>query len=550
MEENFVATLFKSVMINSDTYLFVPISVIEGKCSLDAGVFVDNLENSYYEMSDAILNINANTNFYGFAEEVQKIMKQFNTDNKVEAIKRYYEIIGENIYIGVAKEENYELEIISLSVDDLKELACGNLEERNEEEISEDLKDKKVRLLLNEEGLNKLLSMESIDEIKKALNEMLEVSKELTEITKTLEKDFQSKQKTSFVEPIVPSHNLNVQDMYNYITSKVINQDEAVKQILITFLMNNVAVNSGFLNDLQLTRTLITGNTGCGKTLILESIIEYLERYTKFNIPMVKVPTSQLTAAGYVGMNLEDILEELVSKVTITNSLNEKIRFAEKNGVVFLDEIDKKGSKDNGDVSGRSVLNALLQFIDGANYQIYSGQKYIGNPNITPSYFNTKYLNIFAAGAFTHVKDDLNRKTIGFNGESKELITKLKPEDYITKGDMPIEFMGRFHQTVQLNPLGLNDLKDILNKSTASPILIESQKLDIRGVNLRWDESFIEEVAKKAYNLNMGARLLKTIIEQALAEIKWMSLLDFKERTVLVTKETVENPKQYRIIGR
>lgn len=550
MEENFVATLFKSVMINSDTYLFIPINVIEGKCSIDAKVFVDNVENSYYEMSDAILNINTNTYFYGFPEEAQKIMKQFNTDNKVEAIKKYYELIGENIYFGVNKGENSELEMISVSVEDLKELACGDLEGKSEEETAEEYKDKKVRLLLNEEGLNKLLSMESIEEIKKALNEMLNVSKELTEITKTLEKDFQAKQRTSFVEPIVPSHNLNVQEMYDYITSKVINQDEAVKQILITFLMNNITVNSGFLNDLQLTRTLITGNTGCGKTLILESIIEYLERYTKFNIPMVKVPTSQLTAAGYVGMNLEDILEELVSKVTITNSLNEKIRYAEKNGVVFLDEIDKKGSKDNGDVSGRSVLNALLQFIDGANYQIFSGQKHLLSSNTTPSYFNTKYLNIFASGAFTHVKDDLNKKTIGFNGESKALITRLKPEDYIQRGDMPIEFMGRFQQVIQLNPLELNDLKDILNKSTASPILIESQKLDIRGVNLRWDETFIEEVAKRAYNLNMGARSLKTIIEGALSEIKWQALLDYKETEILVTKETVENPKQYRIIGR
>lgn len=544
MEENFVATLFKSVMINVDTYLFVPISVIEGKCSNDVGVFVDNLENSYYEIKDAILNINTNTHFYGFAEEINKIMKQFNTDDKIEAIKKYYEIIGENIYVGITKNENSELEIISLSVDDLKDLASGNLDNTYEDEME----DKKVRLFLNEEGLTKLLNMETLEEIKASLNEMLNVSKEITAITKTLEKEYEKTENTSFVEPIVPNHNLDVQEMYNYITSKVINQDEAVKQILITFLMNNITVNSGFLNDLQLTRTLITGNTGCGKTLILESIIEYLERFTKFNIPMVKVPTSQLTSAGYVGMNLEDILEELVSKVTITNSLNEKIRYAEKNGVIFLDEIDKKGSKDNGDVAGRSVLNALLQFIDGANYRIFDGQKHMMNPNITPSYFNTKYLNIFASGAFTHVKEDLNKKSIGFSDETKELITKLKPEDYIKKGDMPIEFMGRFHQTIQLNPLKLNDLKDILNKSSVSPILIESQKLDIRGVNLRWDESFVEEVAKKAYNLNMGARSLKTIIEGALSEIKWMSLLHYQERTVLVSRETVENPKQYRII--
>lgn len=544
MEENYVATLFKSVMISNDTYFFVPIHIIEGNYSEEAQVFVDSLENIYYELTDAPLNIN-NTHFFGFAENIQKIMKQFDTTNKTEAIKKYYELICECIYVGVEKDKDSDLEIISLSLDDLKELANGKLDE---DDVEERIKNSDVRLFINEEGLNKLLAMESIEEIRKYLNEMLSVSNEIKAITNELEQDFQEKESIPTFERIIPNHNLNVQDMYDYITSKVINQDETVRQILITFLMNNITANSLFSNDLQLTRTLLTGNTGCGKTLILESIIEYLEKHTNFNIPMVKVPTSQLTSAGYVGMNLEDILEELVSKVTTTSIMSEKIRYAERNGVVFLDEIDKKGSKSNGDVAGRSVLNALLQFIDGATYQIYGGHKYVGTANIIPSYFNTKYLNIFASGAFTHVKDDLNKKTIGFNGERKGLITTLKPEDYITKGDMPIEFMGRFHQILTLNPLGLNDLKDILKKSSASPILIEGQKLDLRGVNLKWDETFIEEVAKRAYNLNMGARSLKTIIEQALVEIKWQALLENKEKTVLVTKETVENPKQYRII--
>lgn len=311
----------------------------------------------------------------------------------------------------------------------------------------------------------------------------------------------------------------------------------------MNFALNKMALSLDKNQDLQPTRLLITGPTGVGKTLILETILEYLEKKNNSAIPMVKVPTSQLTVAGYVGMNLEDILEELVSKTPNLDSTQKRVEYAEKNGIVFFDEIDKKGSSQNGDVAGRGVLNSLLQFLDGSTYEI--------EVNRTRFYFNTKYLNIFASGAFTHVNDAVKKRTLGFNTPNfnkEEVLEKnsLTIEDYIKKGEMPSEFMGRFHQIVSLNELKVEDLVRILNESRISPIMTEKNKLTLAGIDLVWDEQFIEEIAKRAYNLKLGARSLKTIIEEALFDLKWEALIKGEKATVKVSKETVENSKQYK----
>ena len=261
---------------------------------------------------------------------------------------------------------------------------------------------------------------------------------------------------------------------------------------------------------------------------------------------MSKVPTSELTAAGYVGMDLEDILEELVSKVTVLKDKEAKIKYAEKNGIVFLDEIDKKGTRNNGDVSGKAVLNSLLQFIDGASYQIFKPKGLVMGENSPSSYFNTKYLNIFAAGAFMDVRTSDKKTCIGgFGGIKEEKKESLTLADYIEKGCMPPEFMRRFHQIVSLNTLSEEDLKKILTSSTISPILIEQIKKQEAGLHLSWDDSFVEAVAKEAYKLKTGARSLKAIIEKTLFEAKWDFMYNGGFSEVELTGKTVENPKVY-----
>jgi len=558
MEEMIVSILMRKIVINDNFYLFKPIHVLEGKiiCSTDTGVsyFIDRYENTYDVIDNSHNDISGATEYFGYPKALEQLKKTYETDDADEAIKDYFDDMNRSMYIGNVDYTKDILNIVPLAFDKLTNIfnkTFKNELDMNLESIQENInsvENKTIKKMLT------LTNTTNIDELLELINDLMKVLDRETDESNTLKEELLKLPEaieTNDLEENKEQNNLpfDVADMYKYVTSKVINQNEAVKKIIMTFAINYLASNSNNIQDLQPTRCLITGPTGVGKTLILETILEYLEKNSEIHIPMVKVPTSQLTSAGYVGMNLEDILEELVSKVTHLKTLEEQIKYAEKNGVVFLDEIDKKGSSNNNDVSGRGVLNALLQFLDGSNYQIFKQLKYPPIYNSNTIYFNTKYLNIFASGAFTHVNDEIKKKSVGFKETStKDEIIKPRVADYIKKGQMPSEFMGRFHQIVNLNSLNEKDLQKILTDSISSPIIIEQQKLLLAGINLSWDESFVEEIAKKAHSLKLGARSLKTIIEEVLFDLKWNALLTKDEASYIVTKETVENSKQYKRI--
>ncbi len=278
-----------------------------------------------------------------------------------------------------------------------------------------------------------------------------------------------------------------------------------------------------------------------GKTLIIETILEYLEKKSNIIIPIEKVTTSQLTIAGYHGRDLEDILEALVSKAPEDMNLEEKIKYAEKNGVVFFDEIDKKATSDRDDVSGTKVLDSLLEFLNGSSYKIFDNKK--GNNSY---YFNTKYLNIFFAGSFNFVRDLYKKQVSGFIKE-EEVEVAITTEDYINKGNMTREFMRRVPKIIELNSLNEESLYQLLTTSTISPILIEQIKLSLFNISLSWDDSYIRKLAKTAHKLNLGASSLKKIIEESLNDLKWEALTNQNKDIIYeVTEETVLNPKQYK----
>lgn len=549
-KEKYYATLMQKIVINSNMFLFKPLSVLEGEYLEEYDTFVDKCGKSYSDTSISHITFEDSMEFFAFPITVEELLNTYGTTSIEEALTLY---VGENeeyFYLGAVDEQSGELNLIELEINDFIKYSASIGENviKGEEPIFVDKNDfleanPELRVYLTEEMINQILSTDKVEEIKKIYAHIKDACYKIKgeegfeEIKPQEAVDIEEPEQSSS-EAGIP---FDVNEMYNYVTSKVMNQDEAVKKVIMNFALNKMALSLGDKQDLQPTRLLITGPTGVGKTLILETILEYLEQKHNSAIPMVKVPTSQLTVAGYVGMNLEDILEELVSKTPNLESTQKRVEYAEKNGIVFFDEIDKKGSSQNGDVSGRGVLNSLLQFLDGSTYEI--------EVNRTRFYFNTKYLNIFASGAFTHVNEDVQKHTVGFNSQKTEMKkTGLTIEDYIKKGEMPSEFMGRFHQIVTLNSLKVEDLVKILNQSTISPIMTEKSKLALAGIDLVWDDLFIEEIAKKAYNLKLGARSLKTIIEDTLFDLKWEALTKNEKATVKVSKETVENSKQYKRI--
>ncbi len=304
--------------------------------------------------------------------------------------------------------------------------------------------------------------------------------------------------------------NIDVRKMKQYFDQIIIGQEEAKRDVISTIVMNQLGDSS------SKNSCLLVGPTGSGKTLLVETISQYL------NLPMEIVDTTQLTVPGYQGANIEDFLLRLLIKS------GEDLSKAEK-GIIVFDEIDKKGSLQNNDVSGKGVLNTLLPFLQGTTYNLNFNGRVIT--------FNTQKLTIFATGAFTDVaeaKSKINNH-IGFNIHTENDQTediyyyKLDAEDFVKYGKIPIELIGRFSTISQLSGHTENSLKEIIKNSLKSPLLLEQTKLQSLNIDLSWDEFYIDTLVKQALQLKTGARSLKNIVEYSLKMARWEVLLHLGE---------------------
>ena len=317
---------------------------------------------------------------------------------------------------------------------------------------------------------------------------------------------------------------IDIKEMKKFIDDMVIGQEQAKRDVIETVVMNELSKNSN-------NSCLLVGPTGSGKTFILEVLSKYL------NKPMEIIDTTQLTMPGYIGKDIEDFLIRLLDKT------NGDIESAQ-NAIVVFDEIDKKGSENNNDVSGKGVLNTLLPFIQGTTYDIKYKNRIV--------HFNTSNLTVFATGAFTdvaHIKNEKNYASgsIGFNSvkESKSEDIKyerLSIEDLSKYGYLPIELLGRFTCITQLSGHTIDSLKEILTKSKNSPLLIEKEILSDININLSWNEEFLDALANKALSRKTGARSLKASLYECIRDAKWEVLYNRdKYRGIFLTAEAVYN---------
>ncbi len=361
------------------------------------------------------------------------------------------------------------------------------------------------------------------DDIKVLKREFKALKK--TTITKlqTLDPEIQEEIAKELKEMAIekPKVKFDVQEIKKHFDERIIGQEEAKKDVISAIYMNKLNSDSANKNN-----CLLLGPTGSGKTLLAETVAEY------FDMPIEIIDTTQLTVPGYVGADLEDFLERLLSKA------NGDIKKAEE-GIVVFDEIDKKGTDSNGDISGKGVLNTLLPFISGTTYDV----KYNGRV----VHFDTSKLTIFATGAFTETfnKNIYNGTSIGFGSTvetKKEDIeySTITREDLIKKGNIPAELVGRFAIITQLSGHTLESLKSILINSDRSALLSEKEKLANIGIELSWTNGYLEAVANEAIKLKTGARSLKSIVDKSIKQVRWevISNLD-KYSGIILTEQTV-----------
>lgn len=364
------------------------------------------------------------------------------------------------------------------------------------------------------EQINNIESVNKISMVSKKYDELVKHQVKLLELRETFEQP---------VEQELPI--FDVKAIKKYFDKTIIGQEQAKKIIISSIIMNKLG-NSDSKNT-----CLLVGPTGSGKTLIARTVSKY------FNVPMVIVDTTQLTVPGYVGANNDDFIAQLIMKA------NGDIKKAEE-GILVFDEIDKKGTEKNDDISGKGVLNTLLPLFQGTTYKVkYNGKEIV---------FDTSKLTIFATGAFTDVATQKNTTdglyhatTIGFGSSLKRTeediaYPKIEIDDLVKYGNMPIELIGRFSNIIQLTGHTKESLKTILTDSSESPLLAEKAKLKKLKIQLMWTEDYLDELANRALELKTGARSLKKCVEESIQEVRWEVLQNPQDYSgILMTKESV-----------